>query len=114
MRPMLPMLAVVLLSAVGCDEPPPEQPEGERCSMAHGEFDRCMPPLYCRPPTGVRKLFPSKAGPVGLCTRYLREGEGCARAAADCEPGLFCEKQSGICRHSSGVSREKRGEDVVQ
>lgn len=107
-------LALVLFAAVACDEPPPKQPEGERCSMAHGQFDRCMPPLYCSPPTGLRTLFPSKAGPVGLCMRYLKEGEGCARTPAVCEPGLFCEKQAGVCRYSSGVSHEKRGEDIVE
>lgn len=114
MRSLVPVLVLVVLASVGCDEPQPKQPEGERCSLAHREFDRCVSGLYCRPPVGMEKLFASRAGPVGTCTHYLKEGEHCDREAADCEPGLACERQSGVCRYSSGISREKRGEDIVE
>lgn len=105
-------LAVVLAALVstGCEEPPPNQPEGERCSMVLPDYQRCRPPLYCHPPSGIRSFVRSEAGPVGLCKRYLAEGENCASGAADCEPGLDCERQSGVCRPSSGISHDKHVE----
>ena len=103
------VLVGVLFAALGCEEPPPKQPLGEHCSLARGEYDRCVAGLYCRDPSGVQNLFPSKAGPIGTCTAYLKEGEGCTRSPAACEPRLRCEKQSGVCR--SDMNREVRGHD---
>ena len=79
--------------------------------MAHGEYDRCKSPFYCSEPRGIENLFRSKNGAIGTCRAYLEEGAGRARAAAECAPGLKCEKRSGVCRNIDDVSTEARGSD---
>lgn len=78
--------------------------------MVLPDYQRCKPPLYCHPPSGIRAFVRSKAGPVGICRRYVEEGERCAGGDAECAPGLICERQSGNCRQSSGISHDQRGE----
>jgi hypothetical protein len=104
----------VCLFALGCEEPGRDRPEGELCSLKLPKFSRCEPRLYCQPPAGLQRLFLAFAGEVGHCRRYLRDGEGCSSTSAACEPGLFCETQSGVCRSTTSIDDTPRGAGWVE
>jgi len=61
----------------------------------------------------LARLWVAFAGEVGRCTRYVRDGEHCSRTGAACEPGLFCEPQSGVCRATGSMDTTPRGADSL-
>ena len=106
-------LGGLLAIAVGCTPPPPKQPHGEACNMAHSEWDRCAVGLYCREEGFAWRLTHAAGAAVGRCAKRIGEGEACVNKDADCETWLVCEPQSGVCRARKALSGGNMRHDIV-